>query len=157
MPVEVGQQAPGFTLKSGDNEDVSLKDFKERKNVVLVFFPAAFSSFCTDQLTAVGANEARYASERAQVIGISVDNRHANKAFAQQLGLTDTILLSDFEPKGAVAREYGVYLEGPGLSGRATFVIDKAGVVQYRALTDAPTEIPDEEAYFSAGLAACTV
>lgn len=157
MPVEIGQRAPDFTLKNGDNDDVSLGDFQGRKNVVLVFYPAAFSAFCTNQLTAIAASQGRYASEDAQIVGVSVDNRNSNRAFAEQLGLTDAILLSDFEPKGAVAREYGVYLDGPGLAGRATFVIDKAGVVRYRALTDAPSEIPDEEAYFSEGLAACTV
>ena len=124
MPVEVGQRAPDFTLKSGDNDDVSLGDFRGKRNVVLVFYPAAFSGFCTDQLTAIAANEGRYVSEDAQIIGVLVDNRNSNRAFAEQLGLTDAILLSDFEPKGAVAREYGVYLDGPGLAGRATFVID---------------------------------
>jgi peroxiredoxin (alkyl hydroperoxide reductase subunit C) len=154
MPVDVGQEAPDFTLKNAENEDVSLSSFRGDKNVVLVFYPLAFSSVCTRQLTQVGEHEARYAESDAQVIGVSVDSRHAQRRFAEDLGLGDTILLADFEPKGAVSRSYGVYLEGPGFSGRATFVIDKAGVVRGVSLTDTPAELPDEEDYFRA-LAAC--
>ena len=154
MPIEVGQEAPDFTLKDAANEDVALSSFRGRKNVVLVFYPLAFSSVCTRQLTEIGGHEARYADEDAQVVGVSVDSRYVQGRFAQELGLRDTILLADFEPKGAVSRAYGVYLGGPGFSGRATFVIDKAGIVRGVALTDAPSEMPDEEGYFRA-LAAC--
>ena len=152
MAVEVGQQAPDFTLKNGANENVSLSDFRGR-NVVLVFYPLAFSTVCTVQLTAIGGHESRYAEQNAQVIGISIDSRHAQRVFAEQLGLEDTILLADFEPKGEVARRYGVYFEGPGFSKRATFVIDRDGVVRSAAVND-PGEIPDEEEYFRT-LAVC--
>lgn len=152
MAVEVGQQAPDFTLKNGANDDVSLADFRGR-NVVLVFYPAAFSGGCTAQFTGIGANERRYADAGAQVIGVSVDGRNTQRVFAEQLGLTDTILLADFEPKGAVSRLYGVYFEGAGISKRATFVIDHEGVVRGVVVTE-PGAAHDEEEYFSA-LATC--
>ena len=122
--------------------------------MVLVFFPLAFSGVCTKQLTAVGEHESRYAEGDAQVLGISVDSRYSQGRFAQELGLVDTALLADFHPKGGVSRIYGVYREDLGFSGRASFVIDKAGVVRGVSLTDAPSQIPDEEEYFEA-LAAC--
>jgi peroxiredoxin len=146
MAIEVGQQAPDFTLKNGANEDVSLSDFRGR-NVVLVFYPLAFSLNCTRQFTAIGSHESRYADEGAQVIGVSVDSRHVQRVFAEQLGLKDTILLADFEPKGEVARGYGVYFDGPGFTKRATFVIDREGVVR-SAVVNEPGEIPDEDEYF---------
>ena len=152
MAVEVGQQAPDFTLKNPANEDVSLSDFRGR-NVVLVFFPAAFSSFCTTQLSEIGEHEGRYAENDAQVIGISVDSRHSLRAFGEQLGLRDTVLLADFHPKGEVARRYGVYMDEAGIAARATFVVDREGVVR-SAVVNAPPEIPDEEEYFRT-LAAC--
>ena len=154
MAIEVGHEAPDFTLKNPENEDVSLSSFRGEKNVVLVFYPLAFSGVCTTQLSEIGANEARYAGDDAQVIGVSVDSRFAQGRFAQDLGLGDTILLADFEPKGAVSRAYGVYMDGPGISGRATFVIDKDGIVRGRSLTDTPAQMPDEDEYFAA-LAVC--
>ena len=150
MPVEVGQEAPDFTLRNAANEEVTLSSFRGERNVVLVFYPGAFSSVCTKQLMEVGEHEARYAEGDAQVIGVSVDSRYAQGRFARDLGLTDTILLADFEPKGAVSRSYGVYLDDFGYSGRATFVIDKAGVVRGVSLTDHPGQMPDEEEYFRA-------
>lgn len=156
MPVEVGQEAPDFTLKSPDNEDVTLSSFRGRKNVVLVFYPLAFSGFSTKQLTEVQDSSSRYEESDAQVLGVSVDSRYVQGKFAQQLGLTGPLLLADFEPKGATSRSYGVYLDGSGYSSRATFVIDKAGIVRGVSLTAAPSEIPDEEDYFAA-LAVCPV
>ena len=98
----------------------------------------------------------RYAGVVAQVFGVSVVIRFGQGRLGQDLGLHDTILLADFEPKGAVSRRYGVYLDERGYSGRATFVIDRAGVVRSASLTDTPSEIPDEEEYFRA-LAVCNL
>jgi peroxiredoxin len=154
MAVELGREAPDFTLKEPGGEDVTLSAFRGRRNVVLVFYPAAFSSVCTAQLTQVRENEGRYADDDAQVIGISVDSRHSQGRFAEELGLTGTLLLADFHPKGAVARDYGVWIDDYGVAGRATFVIDKDGVVRGIQRTDTPLDIPDEEEYFRA-LSAC--
>lgn len=153
MAVEVGREAPDFTLKNTAGEPVSLSDFRGR-NVVLLFYPAAFSGVCTKQFTHIGENEARYAGENAQVIGISVDGFNALRAFAEQLRLTDTILLSDSHPKGAVATLYGTYWEKAGISTRAAFVIDAEGVVQSVDILDSPGDLPSEEEYFST-LATC--
>ena len=156
MPIEVGQEAPDFTLKDGQGEEVALSSFRGDKNVVLVFYPLAFSTVCTRQLTEIGGHEDRYAAEGAQVVGVSVDSRYVQRRFGEDLGLTDTILLADFEPKGAVAKTYGVYLDKPGFSGRASFVIDRAGVVRGASLTDTPAEIPSEDDYFAA-LSVCNI
>lgn len=156
MTVEVGQEAPDFTLKNPDDEDVTLSSFRGEKNVVLVFYTLAFSGVCTTQLTQVRDSGERYADSEAQVIDISVDSRYVQGRFAQELGLTDAVLLADFEPKGMVCRAYGVYREENGFSGRATFVIDKEGIVQGVSLTDNPGQMPDEEQYFAA-LSVCTV
>jgi peroxiredoxin len=156
MPVEVGQEAPDFTLKNAANEDVTLSSFRGRKNVVLVFYPLAFSSNCTRQFTQVQDSSARYAESDAQVLGVSVDSRYVQGRFAQELGLTGPVLLADFEPKGAISRLYGVYRDDRGCSGRASFVIDKAGIVHGVSITDVPGEIPDEEEYF-ATLSVCSI
>jgi peroxiredoxin len=153
MAVEVGDTAPDFTLPDPDGAEVSLSDFRGR-NVVLVFYPGAFSPVCIRQLAGVGASEGRFAGSDAQVIGVSVDSRYSQGRFAADLGLRDTILLADFHPKGEVARRYGVWMEGPGFAGRGTFVIDRRGVVRGVHLADNPGLIPDEEDYFRS-LAAC--
>ena len=153
MPVGVGQEAPDFTLKNQAGEQVTLSSFRGVKNVVLVFYPLAFSGVCTKQFTDISAHEGRYAGEQAQVLGISVDSFHGQAAFAKSLGLATTMMLADFEPKGAIAREYGVYLDERGHSTRATFVIDKQGIVRHAEVV--PTrEIPDEDAVM-ASLTTC--
>lgn len=156
MPIEVGQEAPDFTLADTQSREVTLSSFRGDRNVVLVFYPNAFSGVCTTQFTQIGEHEARYAGDDAQVIGISVDSRYAQRRFAQDLGLRDTILLADFEPKGAVARSYGVYIDDYGVAGRATFVVDREGAVRGVSLTDNPGQMPDEEDYFRA-LAVCNI
>ena len=154
MAIIVGQEAPDFTLKSADNEKVALSSFRGRKNVVLAFYPLAFSGVCTEQFTRFGEQEARYAADEAQVIGVSVDSRHVQRAFARSLGLSETLMLADFEPKGAIGRRYGIYRDDLGFSVRATFVIDKGGIVRSAEVVTTPRGIPSEEAYFHA-LAAC--
>lgn len=113
----------------------------------------AFSGGCTTQFTEIGAHEGRYADEQAQLLGVSVDGFHAQAAFAKSLGLDATLMLADFEPKGAVARSYGVYRDERGHSARATFVIDKQGIVQHAEIP-VPDELPDEDAVMAA-LATC--
>lgn len=150
MAIEVGQEAPDFTLRNTADEEVTLSSFRGDRNVVLIFFPAAFSGVCAKQFTEVQDSSARYGESDAQVIGVSVDSRYALGRFAEDLGLTDTILLADFAPKGFVSRAYGVYLDTHGHSGRATFVIDKNGIVRGVSLPDHPGLVPDEEEAFTA-------
>lgn len=157
MAIEVGAEAPDFTLQDPAGTPVTLSSFRGRSNVVLIFYPGAFSEFCTAQFRDIAAIEQRYGLEGgAQVIGVSVDSRYSQGRFAQDLGLTETLLLADFFPKGEVARAYGVFSPDYDTAGRATFVIDRAGVVRGRMLTETPLTIPDQDEYF-ATLAACAV
>ena len=148
--VEVGQEAPDFTLKNRAGEDVTLSSFRG-KNVVLLFYPLAFSGTCTKQLTDVGTDAHRYGD--AEVIAISVDSRYVQGVFQDQVGAKNATFLADFEPKGAVARAYDVWMD-IGWSTRAAFVIDKSGIVQQAEVMAVPTDRPSEDAYLAA-LAAC--
>ncbi len=150
MAIEVGQEAPDFTLRDQRGEPVSLSSLLEGGSVVLVFYPLAFSGTCTRQLTAIGGNLARYAGEDGRVVGVSVDSHHAQRAFAESLGLDGVVLLADFEPKGEVARRYGVYLDERGFANRASFVIDRNRVVRAAEVMADTRDIPDEEALIAA-------
>lgn len=152
MAVTVGDLAPDFTLPGRGGVPVTLSSLRGR-NVVLVFFPGAFTEVCTEHLGAIAGHEERYAREDAQVVAVSADKHDSQSAFADQLGLREAIMLSDFHPKGEVSRLYGVWLEDWGYPTRATFVIDREGVVRHVAVV-IPPEIPDEDAVLAA-LAAC--
>lgn len=153
MTVEVGSPAPDFTLKDQDNQDVTLSALRGR-NVVLVFYPLAFSPVCTGELRDISRSADRYRAAGAEVLGISVDSRWTLRAFKEHEGL-EARLLADFNPKGEVARRYGAYIEEAGIATRATFVIDRDGRVVERVVTS-PAEARDQEEYLTA-LAACPV
>ena len=153
MSVEVGSQAPDFTLRNENGEEVTLSSLRGQ-NVVLVFYPFAFSSICTKELHDVTGLEQKFGDAHAQVFGVSVDSPFTLKAFRKQENLTPH-LLSDFEPKGAVAQQYGAYLDGLGFATRATFVIDKDGKVAWKQV-NSPGEARDQEQAVEA-LAACPV
>lgn len=127
--VAAGTMAPPFELASGPGETVRLSDFRGRP-VVLVFYPADWSPVCGDQVTQYAGASAEFAAHRAQVLGISVDGVWCHQAFREAKGLPFP-LLADFEPKGAVARRYGVYREKDGISERALVVIDAEGMVRW--------------------------
>jgi peroxiredoxin len=124
----VGDKAPDFTLPDQDGNQVKLSSFLGKKNVVLAFYVLAFTGGWTKELKAYQADIAKFEQSGSQVLGISVDSSPSNKVFAQQNGLTFP-LLSDF--KRAVSKEYGVLNEEYGFANRATFVIDKNGVIQH--------------------------
>jgi mycoredoxin-dependent peroxiredoxin len=153
MSVEVGSPAPDFTLRDENGQEVTLSSLRG-KNVVLVFYPFAFSSICTKELHDVTGLQDRFGEGNAEVFGVSVDSPFTLKAFRQHEGLTPH-LLSDFEPKGAVAQEYGAYLDGLGFATRATFVIDKDGNVAWTQV-NSPGDARDQEEAVAA-LAACPV
>jgi mycoredoxin-dependent peroxiredoxin len=153
MP-EVGDQAPDFTLRNEEGQEVTLSSLRGG-NVVLVFYPFAFSSMCTKELHDVTGLADRFDAAGAQVFGISVDSPFAQKAFRAAAGI-NAHLLSDFEPKGAVAREYHAYLEPPlGFATRATYVIDKNGTIAFKQV-NSPADRRDQEEVLTA-LAACPV
>ncbi|MEZ5189837.1 MAG: peroxiredoxin [Schumannella sp.] len=138
MALENDTQAPDFDLANQFGEHVRLSDYRSVRPVVLVFFPLAFSSNCTGELCDLRDNIAMFRSQGVELIGISVDSKAALRAWAEQEGY-DFTLLADFWPHGAVAREYGVFLENKGFANRATFVIDAGGVIRASFIT-APGE-----------------
>jgi peroxiredoxin len=127
--IAAGEPAPDFTLRDQDGEEVSLADFEGRR-VLLVFYPADFSPVCGDQFSIYQEVKPEIAEKGVELVGVSVDGPYAHKAFQEKLGI-DTVLLSDFEPKGEVARMFGVYRKPEGVSERALFVLDEDGVVRW--------------------------
>src|SRR5437867_68871 len=147
MAISVGSKAPDFTLKSKQASglvDVKLSDNFGKKNTVLLFFPLAFTSVCTQEMCDITAGLNTYKNVNADVIGISVDSPFAQEAWAQKekIGIT---LASDLNKKTAEA--YGTLLPdliGIGsVSARGAFVIDKNGLVQYSEQTPSPKELPN--------------
>ena len=130
-PIAAGAVAPAFELAAAPDRKVALSDFVSQ-TVILVFYPADWSPVCTDQLALYNELLPLFGEHRAQVLGISVDGVWCHGAFARDRGLRFP-LLSDFEPKGAVSRAYGVYSQQDGTSERALFVIDidGAGIVRW--------------------------
>lgn len=124
-----GENAPDFNLKSTPDQSVRLKDFRGRP-VVLAFYPADWSPVCGDQMTLYNEILPEFQKFNAEVLGISVNGVWCHTAFAGNRKLHFP-LLSDFEPKGGVARSYGVYRQEDGVSERALFVIDRDGVIAW--------------------------
>ncbi|MBZ5859253.1 redoxin domain-containing protein [Flavihumibacter profundi] len=147
MKVEVGQKAPEFSLFDSEKTKVSLSDYKG-KNVVILFFPQAFTSVCTTELCNVRDNISQYNNTNAQVFGISVDSIFTLARFKDDQKLNFP-LLSDFN-KEASAAYYSLIndfvFDMKGVSKRAAFVIDKEGVVQYAEVLDKVTDLPDFDA-----------
>jgi len=145
MAVEVGAKAPDFTLNDYNKQQVTLSDFQGEKNVLLVFYPFAFSGICTGEFCQLRDELAAYSDNNVQVIGISVDTPFSLKAWADQQGYKFP-LLSDFWPHGAVATAYGVFNEKGGLANRGTFLIDTTGVVRFTEINQ-PGEARDQESW----------
>ena len=134
MPILApGSTAPDFSLPSTPDQRVSLADFRGQP-VVLAFYPADWSPVCGDQMALYNEMLAEFRRQKAQLLGISVDGVWCHAAFAADRKLHFP-LLADFEPKGGVARQYGVYREADGLTERALFVIDALGVVRWSFLS----------------------
>jgi peroxiredoxin len=128
-PLGAGVKAPDFTLKSTPDQSVSLSDFRGRP-VILAFYPADWSPVCGDQMSLYNEVLPVFRTHGAVLLGLSVDGTWCHAAFAKDRGLHFP-LLADFEPKGAVARRYGVYRVQDGECERALFVIDADGVIRW--------------------------
>jgi peroxiredoxin len=124
-----GQPAPDFELLNQHGEPVRLTDYRGH-NVVIVFFPFAFSGICTGELCEIRDNIAQFQDSNATVLAISVDSKFAQRAYAEREEF-EFDLLADFWPHGAVARAYGVFDETSGMALRGTFIIDPEGIVRY--------------------------
>ena len=146
--IEPGTQAPDFTLPNHRGEAVSLKDLRGRK-VVLCFYPNDFSPVCSDQLSIYQEVLSEIRDAGAELVGISTDGSWAHNAFRKHLGLEMT-LLSDFHPKGEVARAYGAYLEDWGTPNRSLVLIDEHGVVSWVHAEETPVTIPGANLIFDA-------
>ncbi len=125
--LKVGDEAPDFELKATGKTDFKLSD-NRGKNVVLNFFPAAFSPVCSNQMTSIEAEKSRFGDDTV-LVGVSVDGPWALEAFKKQMGI-DFPLLSDYYPHGAVAQKYGLLFPN-GAAHRAVIGIDKEGTVRY--------------------------
>ena len=145
MTVEVGSEAPDFTLNDYNKQPVQLSSFRGDKPVLLVFYPFAFSGICTGELCQLRDEFADYDGKGVQVLGVSVDTPFSLKAWAEKEGYQFP-LLSDFWPHGDVARAYGVFNEDAGLAVRGTFLIDTSGVVRF-AEVNAPGEARDQQGW----------
>lgn len=128
--LKVGDKAPDFTLPSISGDAVSVGQFLGKKNVVLSFVPAAYTPVCSEQWPGYNMAKSLFDKHDAIILGITTDNVPTLFAWTQQMGGTWFPVLSDFWPHGAVAAKYGV-LRSSGVSERALFVIDKAGVIRY--------------------------
>src|ERR1700761_1911129 len=122
-----GSPAPDFSLKSTPDQSVNLSDFRGQP-VVLAFYPADWSPVCGDQMGLYNEILPEFQNLQAELMGISVDGVWCHAAFVRDRKLHFP-LLSDFEPKGAVARLYGVYRQGEGICERALFVINSEGII----------------------------
>ena len=128
-PLPAGTRAPEFSLKSTPDQSVSLAEFRGRP-VVLAFYPADWSPVCSDELSLYNELLPEFQKYNAELFGISVDGVWSHAAFARDRKIHFP-LLADFEPKGAVSRKYGSYLESEGESARSLYVIDANGVVRW--------------------------
>ncbi|MET4619894.1 peroxiredoxin [Arthrobacter sp. 2762] len=125
----IGEAAPDFELLNQYGEPVRLSDFRGR-NVVVVFYPFAFSGICTGELCEIRDNIGAFEDSNATVLAISVDSKFALRAYAEQERY-EFDLLADFWPHGAVAQAYGVFDTRSGMALRGTFIIDAEGLIRY--------------------------
>lgn len=137
MSAAVGAPAPDFTLKDQNQQDVSLNSFRGKKRVVIVFYPLDWSPVCTKEHTCLVNDMKKFDQLDAQVLGLSVDSVWSHKAYAEKMGIHYP-LLADFQPRGAVAEKYGVFLAEKGITGRAISIIDRDGKLAWHKNYDIP-------------------
>jgi glutaredoxin-dependent peroxiredoxin len=146
MSITVSQQAPDFSLFNSEMKEVKLSDFKDEKNVLLLFFPLAFTGVCTKELCSVRDDIAKYSNANAQVIGISVDSTFTLAKYKEEQGFNFP-LLSDFNKE--ISTTYGCIYDAftgmnmKGVSKRSAFIVDKAGVIQYAEVLESAGDLPN--------------
>ncbi len=146
MSITVGQKAPDFSLHQSMNDKISLSDFTGSKNVLILFFPQAFTGICTKELCGVRDDIARYSNANAQVIGISVDSVFTLAKFTEEQQYNFP-LLSDFNKD--VSTSYGAIYDSftgmnmKGVSKRAAFIVDKQGIIQYAEVLESAGDVPN--------------
>jgi peroxiredoxin len=135
--IAVGAQAPDFELRDQHAQTHRLSSYRGRKNVLLVFYPFAFTGVCTGELCAIRDDASALNTDDTAVLAVSCDTVASLRVFAEREGL-DYPLLSDFWPHGAVAQAYGVFNEALGAADRGTFLIDRDGVVRWTVRNEIP-------------------
>jgi len=141
--VKAGEQAKDFALKDHNDKEMHLADFKGKK-VLLSFHPLAWTRVCAEQMKSLEANHERFEQLNAIALGISVDTVPSKRAWAKELGIRKTSLLSDFWPHGTVAQLYGLFREKDGFSERANVVIDESGRIVFVKIYPIP-QLPEIE------------
>jgi mycoredoxin-dependent peroxiredoxin len=141
MGIAVGQAAPDFALQNQDKQEVKLSDFAGKKNVVIVFYPLDWSPVCTNEHACFVNDMKSFETLDAEVLGVSVDSVWSHKAYADKMGIKYS-LLADFQPRGAMADKYGVFLADKGITGRAIVIVNKAGKIGWIKNYDIPV-VPD--------------
>jgi len=143
-----GAVAPDFTLKDQHGQPVTLSSYRGAKDVLLVFFPLAFTGICQGELDEIRDHLGDYVNDETQTLAISVGPPPTHKVWATQSGFTFPVL-SDFWPHGEVAQAYGVFNEDSGFANRGTFLVDRSGVVRF-AECKQPGEPRDQKVWAEA-------
>ena len=144
----VGEIAPDFALPDQQGKQVTLSSFRGVKNVVVVFFPFAFSGICTGELCEIRDDLGAFESDDVQVLAVSCDHMFTQRAWSDDQGYFFPVL-SDFWPHGATSQAYEVFQQSAGAPLRGTFLIDRAGVVRW-TLVNGPSEKRDFGGYYAA-------
>jgi len=140
-PVMKGEMAPDFTLKDHKGNDFRLSSM-QGKRVLLSFHPLAWTGVCAKQMQALESHKGTFAALNTEAVGISVDSVPTKKAWADDLGIKQTRLLSDFWPHGQVARLYGLFREQDGFAQRANVIVDEEGKVVFSKVYEI-SQLPD--------------
>jgi peroxiredoxin (alkyl hydroperoxide reductase subunit C) len=145
MAHEDGSEAPDFTLKDQNNQEVTLSSFRGERNVLVVFYPFAFSGICQGELCSVRDDLPSFQNDDLQILAVSVDHAFTLKAWADAQGY-EFPLLADFWPHGEVAQAYGVFNDKRGMAVRGTFLVDKAGIVRFSEVNQ-PGDAREQEGW----------
>jgi peroxiredoxin len=137
MAIEIGDEAPDFELQDQHGTPVKLSSFRGAKNVVLVFYPLAFSGVCSGELCALREDFPEVNRDDVELLTVSIDSVFTHRAWSDQENFQFS-LLSDFWPHGAVAQQYGVFDEARGIATRGTFIIDRSGIVRWYVINPIP-------------------
>jgi len=144
--VDVGDQAPDFTLKDHHNQECTLSELKGKK-VLLSFHPLAWTGICAKQMKSLEDYKAVFDKSNTVALGVSVDTVPSKHAWAKDLGIKETRLLSDFWPHGEIANKYGIFLEEKGISGRVNIILDEEQKIVFFKIYEI-SQLPDiEEIY----------
>ena len=146
--LEPGTKAPDFTLKDQNGQPVTLSEFRGAKNVLLVFFPLAFTGICQGELDEIRDNLPSYENDDTATLTVSVGPPPTHKVWASQSGFTFPVL-ADFWPHGAVAQTYWVFNSDAGIANRGTFVVDRSGIIRFAEMKQ-PGEARDQAVWTDA-------